>query len=73
MVFSLVDAAQYFSLKETYDSPNVTDLPTTTTGVAGKDGKLKMVNNRYKGPPQMPGFYSAIDAVIAAQDWKKVQ
>ncbi len=63
------NAIGYFGLQEKYDNPNVTDLPTTRTGIS-KDGKLKMVSNRYKGPAGLKMLYDAIDKTIAAQKWE---
>ncbi len=63
------NAIGYFGLEEKYDNPSVTDLPTTRTGIA-KDGKLKMVANRYKGPGGLRMLYETIDKVIAAQKWE---
>jgi hypothetical protein len=59
----------YFSMEEKYDNPNVTDLPSTRTGIA-KDGKLKMVTNRYKGPKSLLTLYNALDTMIIHTDWK---
>ena len=63
------NAICYFGLEEKYDNPKVTDLPTTRTGIR-KDGKLKMVSNRYKGPGGLKIIDETIEKNIEDQNWE---
>lgn len=71
----VIDAANkigYFSLQDSYDNPHVTDLPTILTGIS-KDGKVKMVANRYHGPQGLKFLYDELDQMIEVQDWQKMK
>ncbi len=62
------ESIQYFSLDEKYDNPNVTDLPTTTTGIM-KEGVLKTVAARYKAPKALESVYQVLDELIEDAKW----
>jgi hypothetical protein len=61
----------YFGLLDIYDNEHVTDLPSTITSIK-KDGVLKSVRNRYKGPAGLKGLYDVIDQQIEKQSWEKI-
>ena len=68
-ITSTAESIGYFGLDAIYDDNGVTDLPSTLTGIR-KDGKLKMVTNRYRGPKSLKTLYDELDALIAKQQWK---
>jgi hypothetical protein len=64
----VADSIGYFSMDDKYDYDKVTDLPTTTTAIL-KNGTLKSVANRYKGPKSLLVLYKELDAFIASAKW----
>ncbi|MFN0030786.1 MAG: DUF6438 domain-containing protein [Flavobacteriales bacterium] len=68
-VTTMADSIGYFGLDEKYDNEKVTDLPTIHTAIL-KNGKLKKVANRYKGPKSLQKLYDQLDTLIAHATWK---
>jgi hypothetical protein len=64
----VADSIGYFSMDDKYDFEKVTDLPTTTTTIL-KNGTVKSVANRYKGPKSLLVLYKELDAFIANSKW----
>jgi hypothetical protein len=67
-IMNTAESIKYFSLADSYDNPNVTDLPTTTTGIM-KDNTLKQVAARYKSPKELQELYQVLDEMIEAARW----
>lgn len=60
-------ALGYDTLKEKYDQPMVSDLPSTITIIDGK-----RVLNRYQGP-DLKLLYASFDSLIIDVDWEGVE
>jgi Domain of unknown function (DUF6438) len=63
------EAIKYFSLKDSYDNPYVTDLPTITTEIHTETHD-KSVTARYQSPAELQTLYAALDSLIASAEWK---
>lgn len=70
-IMAAAEKINYFSLADKYDQQGVTDLPTVRTRLL-KDGNLKEVANRYKGPKELQSLYQAIDDQIKLSDWQPI-
>lgn len=63
---SAIDKTAYLELRELYDNPRITDLPSTKTTLYGK-----LVTNRYKGP-ELSTLYGVFDEAMASLDWQPI-
>lgn len=72
-IFQQAEKIGYFQMESTYDNIMVTDLPACYTDIIGKDGKRKLVNNRYKGPAELQELYKILDEVILSIEWKRIE
>ena len=63
---SAIDKTAYLELRELYDNPKITDLPSTKTTLYGK-----LVSNRYKGP-ELSTLYGVFDEAMASLDWQPI-
>lgn len=70
-IMTAAEKINYFSLADRYDQQGVTDLPTVRTRLL-KDGNLKEVANRYKGPKELQSLYQVIDDQIKLSQWKPI-
>jgi hypothetical protein len=70
-IMTAAEKINYFSLADRYDQQGVTDLPTVRTRLL-KDGNLKEVANRYKGPKELQSLYQVIDDQIKLSEWKPI-
>ncbi|MFY7972371.1 MAG: DUF6438 domain-containing protein [Flavobacteriales bacterium] len=70
-IMTAAEKISYFSLADRYDQQGVTDLPTVRTRLL-KDGNLKEVANRYKGPKELQSLYQVIDDQIKLSEWKPI-
>ncbi len=62
-VESSIDKSSYLIMKDLYDNPRITDLPSTITILYGKS-----VTNRYKGP-DLSTLYTLLDESMASLNW----
>ena len=63
---SAIDKMAYLELRELYDNPKITDLPSIKTTLYGK-----LVTNRYKGP-ELSALYGVFDEAMASLDWQPI-
>ena len=61
----------YMGLKSEYDLKNVTDLPSTISGVL-IDGKFKSVNCRYECPEKLEEFHKFLHEYLLKMKWELV-
>ena len=61
----------YFGMKDKYDNPAVTDVPSCTIMVVGPMGR-KNVLDRFDAPDVLKAFEKYLDTVLLGLDWKKV-
>lgn len=62
-IIKKAEAIGFFKMNESYDSPYVTDLPSTIVTIRGKE-MVKIVANRYQGPEELAAFEIYIDKVL---------
>jgi hypothetical protein len=61
----------YFSLNNEYDSPYVTDLPSTITTLRHEED-FKTIVNRYQGPEKLREFEEFFDELFAEVEWERI-
>ncbi len=71
-VMATADRIGYFSMREVYDEPRITDLPSVTTALAGKNG-IRRVVNRYGGPRQLEELYQQLDILLEEARWRPLE
>jgi len=62
----------YIEMKDVYDSPGISDLPSTTTSIV-INGKRKTVKRRYGYPSELLAFEVLFDDIIASTSWEKLR
>ncbi len=62
-LFEEAESIGFFKMEEAYDSPYVTDLPSTIITLQ-KDDVLKIVANRYQGPEELHQFGLYFDELL---------
>lgn len=62
---------KYFEMENIYDSP-VTDLPTVITSL-NYNGRLKTIQNRHQGPPELRQFEKFVQELADGKDWTKTE
>lgn len=62
------EAIHFSDMKDLYDEPHVTDLPSVITGVRTKD-QLKVVTSRRGGPNELKSLYAVFDEIIKNAQW----
>lgn len=61
----------YMSMKDVYDNPGITDLPSTTTSIV-MNGERKEVKRRYGYPTELLALEKLFDEIIASTRWEKI-
>jgi hypothetical protein len=61
----------YMEMKDVYDNPGISDLPSTTTSIV-INGSLKEVRRRYGYPTELIAFEKLFDEIIASTNWDKL-
>lgn len=72
---ALIESAKsidYMNMEDTYDDPNITDLPSTTTSIV-IDGKRKQVMRRKGFPQEIKKFEETFDALAKDVKWTLVK
>lgn len=71
---SLIQKAKdinYMGMKDVYDNPGITDLPSTTTSIV-MNGERKEVKRRYGYPTELLALEKLFDEIIASTRWEKI-
>jgi len=72
---ALIESAKsinYMSMDNTYDDPNITDIPSTTTSIV-IDGKRKEVMRRKGFPQEIKTFESTFDDLAKEVKWTMIK
>ena len=62
---------KYMEMKDVYDNPGISDLPSTTTSIV-INGDHKEVRRRYGYPTELLAFEKLFDEIIALTLWEKL-
>lgn len=65
------EAIQFFEMKDVYDNPHITDIPSATSSIV-INGKRKTVFRRADFPPVIKAFEKLFDDLIETADWQYI-
>lgn len=69
-IYDEMERIKFFELKDKYDNPNVTDLPSTQISVQ-VNGKRKSIYDRFDSPVALNNFEKLIDQISDSKEWTK--
>ena len=61
---------KYMEMKDEYDNPGITDLPSTTTSIV-MNGQRKTVRRRVDYPPEIKGYEQLFIDIMESKSWIK--
>ncbi len=64
-----LEEADFYNLKDSYDNPNISDLPSKIM-VVNKYDQKKRVKGRYQVPDELISLFDKMDQWIENTDWK---
>ena len=62
----------YMGMKDKYDNPNITDLPSSTTSIV-LGGTRKQVTKRFDFPRSLISYEKIFDNLMKTKDWKFIK
>lgn len=71
-LMAAVDKADFWSMDEAYNDPNIMDLPSCTTEVTF-NGKSHKVVNRYRAPSALINLEKELEKIIGKEGYKSLE